>query len=57
MSGHEGTQELFGGSSNIWTANMLRIYRDRATPLLKTVNVKKVEELAQEKMKDNMGTI
>lgn len=52
---HKGTQEFHGVHSNMWSKFMTQIYKDRQMPLLKTVSVKEVEELAREKMKDRMG--
>lgn len=42
-------------AANKWSAYNIETYRERRLPLLKTVKVKGVEDLAREKMKDRMG--
>ena len=52
---HTGTKELLGVRPNTWTKYLVQTYMQRQTPILKTVDVNKIVELAREKMKDNMG--
>ena len=42
-------------SVNRWSGYMLEAYAYRRTPILGSVAIKKVEEMAREKMKDRMG--
>lgn len=41
--------------SNKWSKYMIDTYQEKRVPLLSTVSVKGIEELAKEKMKDRMG--
>ncbi|KAH8119412.1 FMN-dependent alpha-hydroxy acid dehydrogenase [Phellopilus nigrolimitatus] len=45
---------IVSAGSNHWSAFMLSIYKERRPPALSTVEVKRIEELAREKLKDHM---
>lgn len=42
-------------STQKWSSYMSELYASRKPPILGTVDVKKVEEKAREKMKDSLG--
>ncbi|KAI5117995.1 hypothetical protein M0805_004492 [Coniferiporia weirii] len=50
----EETTLLIGASTNKWSAYMFEVYKERRLPALTTVNVRRIEELAREKMANRM---